>query len=85
MAPLFLEQMISLWPGPVVSDGAIGIILLVSAHIRLQASRLPVHRCGGLGMALGVIGNALRGLVLGLAFRAIAHAREGSEDALRVG
>ena len=82
MAGLFLKQMIP-WNGPVVSGGAIAIILLVSAGIQLLASRLRVHRCGGLGMGLLVVSNALLVLnlhmasaalfVIGVALTALGH------------
>ena len=58
MAPLFLNRMLS-WHGPFVSGTAIAVILLVSAGIQLLAARLPVHRCGLLGMLALVLSNAL--------------------------
>ncbi|MEX8195124.1 MFS transporter [Comamonas guangdongensis] len=58
MAPLFLKRMVS-WHGPLVSGTAIAVILLVSAGIQLLAARLPVHRCGLLGMLALALSNAL--------------------------
>ena len=82
MAPLFLQQMIP-WHGPVVSGTAIAVILLVSAGIQLVAARLPLHRCGALGMLALVVSNAMLVLnlkmastalfVLGVSLTALGH------------
>ena len=71
------------WHGPVVSGTAIAVILLVSAGIQLVAARLPLHRCGALGMLALVVSNAMLVLnlkmastalfVLGVSLTALGH------------
>lgn len=83
LAPLFLEKLIP-WHGPIVSGGALAVILFGSACIQLSIGRLPVHLCGFFGLLSLALSNALlmanlwlnSGFVFGLGvlFTAAGHA-----------
>jgi MFS family permease len=58
MAPLFLDKLLP-WHGPIVSGGAIAIILIISAISQMLAGRMPTHWCGFLGLVGLALSNAL--------------------------
>jgi MFS family permease len=58
MSPLFLDKLVP-WHGPVVSGGAIAVILFVSAVVQVLVGRLPTHRTGSLGLLMLAISNGL--------------------------